>query len=341
MKYFSKLIIITALFFPFIGIADEASFLMVGSSTVYPFEKLSADTLSEKKIIPRPKLEVTGTGLGFKKLCDISLNESADISGASRRIKIKELEVCTANHIDLIELTFGLDAVVVAQSLHTNKMNVTTKQLFLALAAKVPQGNTLIDNPYHFWDEIDGSLPHRAIEIWGPPEGSGTRDIITEYILSKVSKTFSAYGKVGYNGYKHIREDGVFHNDHEDHEKSVRALERDSNAIGMFGFSYYLEHQNRLAVSPLDGVMPTHIEAIRQLIYPMARLLYVYVKAKRLTQNSNLKTYVTWLVSEDAGSSHGVLVKKLGLVPLLPSMLGQQELVLHYKLTLKEGLLKE
>ena len=61
-------------------------------------------------------------------------------------------------------------------------MQLTRKDIFLALAAKVPgaKAGELIDNPYKTWKDVNSALPDVAIEVLGPPPTSGTRDAFAE-----------------------------------------------------------------------------------------------------------------------------------------------------------------
>ena len=64
-------------------------------------------------------------------------------------------------------------------------LNLTIKQLWLALAKQVPVDGKLVDNPYKNWSEIDPSLPNEKIEVLGPPPTSGTRDAFVELVMDK------------------------------------------------------------------------------------------------------------------------------------------------------------
>ena len=73
-----------------------------------------------------------------------------DITNASRRIKDKEYQKCTKAGIKFIEMKVGYDGIVLANSKKGNVLNLTTRDIYLALAKKVPaneDGSKLQDNP--------------------------------------------------------------------------------------------------------------------------------------------------------------------------------------------------
>src|SRR3546814_8938508 len=64
-------------------------------------------------------------------------------------------------------------------------MDVTKGQLFLALAAEILKDGKVVANPYKKWSEIDTSLPDIAIQVFGPPPTSGTRDAWVELVMEE------------------------------------------------------------------------------------------------------------------------------------------------------------
>lgn len=65
-------------------------------------------------------------------------------------------------------------------------MAVSVRDIYLALAKEVPNpdgSETLVANPYATWNDVNPALPTRAIEVYGPPRGSGTRTIFSNLTL--------------------------------------------------------------------------------------------------------------------------------------------------------------
>ena len=62
-----------------------------------------------------------------------------DITNSSRRMKASEFQKCQANGVkEIIEVQIGYDGIVIANSVESATMQLSRKDIFLALAAKVP-----------------------------------------------------------------------------------------------------------------------------------------------------------------------------------------------------------
>ena len=167
---------------------------IVGSSTVYPFATVVAERFGRSTGGATPKVESTGSGGGMKLFCSGVGTQHADITNASRRIKKSEFELCQSNGVkDVVEVLIGFDGIVFANSNKTAKMNLTRKDIFLALAKEVPakDSETLVANPYKTWQDVNPALPATKIEVLGPPPTSGTRDAFAELALEGGCKAFS------------------------------------------------------------------------------------------------------------------------------------------------------
>ena len=125
---------------------------IVGSSTVYPFATVVAEQFGRSTRFRTPKIEATGSGGGLKLFCSgVGVNHP-DITNSSRRIKQSEVDRCNGNGVgDIIEVKVGYDGIVLANSKKVDVMEVSRRDIFLALAREVPNpagGEDLVPNPY-------------------------------------------------------------------------------------------------------------------------------------------------------------------------------------------------
>ena len=138
---------------------------VVGSSTVYPFATVVAENFGRSTSFKTPKIESTGSGGGLKLFCAGVGVEHPDITNASRRIKASEVELFASNGVkDVVEVKIGYDGIVMANAKSASTFQLSRKDIFLALAKKVPTGDatgvdTMIDNPYKTWKEVNPALP--------------------------------------------------------------------------------------------------------------------------------------------------------------------------------------
>lgn len=169
---------VSAMLFAAVSVAAASSAVardsieVVGSSTVYPFSTVVAERYGRASGSPTPKIESTGSGGGMKLFCSGVGTNYPDITNSSRRMKASEFQKCQANGVkEIIEVQIGYDGIVIANSVESATMQLSRKDIFLALAAKVPgaKAGELIDNPYKTWKDVNSALPDVAIEVLGPP----------------------------------------------------------------------------------------------------------------------------------------------------------------------------
>ena len=295
---------------------------IVGSSTVYPFATVVAEQFGRSTRFRTPKIEATGSGGGLKLFCSgVGVNHP-DITNSSRRIKQSEVDRCNGNGVtDIIEVKVGYDGIVLANSKATDVLEVSRRDIFLALAREVPNpagGEDLVPNPYQTWKDVNDALPERKIVVLGPPPTSGTRDAFAELALEGGCKTFGFIKAMKKNAYKSvchsIREDGAYVEAGENDNLIVQKLESDPDAFGVFGFSFLDQNLDKLQGSLVDGVSP-EFEAIADGDYPVSRPLYSYVKKAHMGQIPGIEGYLAEFTSDKAWGEEGYLTDK-GLIPM-------------------------
>ena len=294
---------------------------IVGSSTVFPFSTAVAEQFGKTTSFKTPVVESTGSGGGMKLFCSGTGVKHPDITNASRRIKSSEFKKCTAKGINITEVKIGFDGIVLANSKKTEKLAVTKKHIYQALAKQVPVNGALVDNPYKRWSDIDKSLPNTKIEVLGPPPTSGTRDAFVELAMEGGAKKFpmlSAMRKKDKKAFKNvaheIREDGAFIEAGENDNLIVQKLEANPNAIGVFGFSFLDQNVDKIHGAIVDNVAPT-FENIAGGKYGVSRSLFFYVKQQHVGVIPGIQEFVAEFTNEGTWGEDGYLVDK-GLIPL-------------------------
>lgn len=298
---------------------------IVGSSTVYPFATTVAERFGRGSDHPTPKIESTGSGGGMKLFCAGLGTSHPDVTNASRRMKASEFDMCRKNGVkEITEVMIGYDGIVVANSTKAARMELTLRDIFLALAKKVPDpkgGEKLVDNPYTTWKQVNKSLPDAKIEVLGPPPTSGTRDAFNELAIEGGCKTFDwikAIEKEDKNRYKQIcrsvREDGHYVEAGENDNLIVQKLDKNPDALGVFGFSFLDQNRGKVQGSLVNGEAPT-FESIASGDYPVSRSLYFYVKKAHVGVVPGIRGYVAEFTSEKAWGPDGYLSEK-GMIPL-------------------------
>ena len=298
---------------------------VVGSSTVYPFSTVVAERFGKSTEFNTPKIESTGTGGGMKLFCSGLGVDTPDMSNASRRIKKSELDMCMENGVkEVVEVFVGYDGIVFSNAVGSPNIEISLKEIFLALAKEVPNPNgseTLVANPYTTWDQINKSLPKAKIAVYGPPPTSGTRDAFAELAMEGGCKAFpwiKAMKSSDKNKYKSVchsvREDGAYIESGENDNLIVQKLTANPEAFGIFGFSFLDQNSDTLQGSKVSGAYPT-FEAISDGSYPVSRPLYFYVKKAHVGQVPGIMEFLKEFTSDAAMGEEGYLTDK-GLIPL-------------------------
>ena len=215
-----------------------------GSSTVFPIAEAVAE---EFQISKRGKVRVTvgiaGTGGGFKRFC----RGETDISNASRPILKEEMEACRAAGIKYLELPVAFDALTVV----VNPKNTWVKSLTVADLKKMwePGAQQRVTK----WNQVRSEWPAQPLMLFGPGADSGTFDYFTEAVNGKAKASRGDYTAS------------------EDDNMLVQGVENNKNALGYFGFAYYVGHKDKMRAVPVvnpkgTGGWPEHRGRERRLV---------------------------------------------------------------------------
>ena len=259
-----------------------------GSSTVYPITEAVAEEFQKsKKNAIKVTVGISGTGGGFKKFC----RNEIDISDASRPILQKEMADCKAAGIEYYELPVAFDALTVV----VNPKNAFIKQLTVAELKKMwePSAQGKVTR----WNQVNAAWPDAPMKLFGPGADSGTFDYFTEAVVGK--------SKSSRGDFTASEDDNVL----------VQGVSRDANALGYFGFAYYVENKDKLKAVPIINekglaVLPS-LEAVEKGTYsPLARPIFIYVNAKSLAK-PEVREFVQYYLTHGAKLS-----KEVKYVPL-------------------------
>ena len=249
-----------------------------GSSTVYPLSEAVAEEFLKKHRRVRVTVGVSGTGGGFKKF---SAGET-DVSDASRPIKDKEAKKAAGNKIEFIELPVAYDGIAVVVNKNNPVNNISKDELKVMWGqAKKPKT----------WNQVSSKFPKGELKLYGPGPENGTFDYFTEAVLGKKGKPRPDYTQS------------------EDDNVLVRGISGDKNAVGYFGFSYYMENKDKIKALKVDGIEPT-ATTIESGTYPLSRPIFIYV-SKNSLQRPEVQEFVQFYM-ENASS----LAAQVGMVPL-------------------------
>ncbi len=293
----------------------------VGSSTVFPYTQAVAEQFANNTEFPSPIVESTGTGGGMQIFCGGIGEDYADITGASRRMKASEYQLCVEGGVtDITEARIGSDGLSIAISRDNDfAWDMSLSEIYLALGAMVPVDGEWAENPYTTWNEINSDFPETEIEVLGPPPTSGTRDAFVELamVVGCMELDYVAENhdeEWAEENCARMRTDGPFIEAGENDNLIVQRLQANSDAMGIFGYSFLFENQDTLKAVTIEGVGPES-ETIADGSYPISRPLFFYIKNAHRGVIPGFNEFLEEYMSEDALAPGGYLEER-GLVPL-------------------------
>ncbi len=111
-----------------------------------------------------------------------------------------------------------------------------------------------------------------------------------------------------------VREDGRYIEAGENDNLIVQKLERNPDALGIFGYSFLEQNDDKVQGSIIEGMEP-EFDSIADGSYPISRPLFFYVKNAHSASIPGMKEYLSEFTSEAAMGDNGYLLDK-GLIPL-------------------------
>ncbi|AJQ92226.1 PstS family phosphate ABC transporter substrate-binding protein [Gynuella sunshinyii] len=281
---------------------------IAGSSTVLPYAKIVAENFGETyPNFKTPVVESGGSSAGLKEFCKgVDLN-TIDIANASRKIKDSEVKVCAENGVtEIQEIRIGYDGIVFATDINGPDFAISPKDIYLALAAKVPSKGKMVDNTYTKWSDVNSKFPSWDITAYIPGEKHGTREVFETKLLEAGCKATGAYDlymsagmdkKAAEKACYAVRKDGRAVDIDGDYTETLARIDANKQGMGVFGLAFYENNTDKLKVATVDGIVPS-TESIASGKYPVSRPLYFYVKKKHLGAIPGLKEYVEYFISD-------------------------------------------
>jgi len=273
---------------------------IAGSSTVEPVTVAMAARFNEDGFSGNIAIAETGTSAGFERFC---AEGSTDISNASRAIKDSEVADCEAIGRDVLEFLIGIDALTVAVNRDSFVDQLTRSQLVAIFTGEVTT-----------WDQVNPEWPAETIQLFTPGVDSGTFDFFGEAVLG----TKGAYEE------RSARFDALLTPNPTTSENDyvlVEGIQGSANAIGYFGFAYYVENEDtlkavaiandvtndddgNLVVIPAEeweaeeiGYVEPNAETAESGEYMLSRPLFIYSAAQILQEKPQVAAFINYYLT--------------------------------------------
>ncbi|MDX5475200.1 MAG: PstS family phosphate ABC transporter substrate-binding protein [Bacillaceae bacterium] len=248
----------------------EGSVVIDGSGTVYPLmAKLAENYMTDEQGGVSVEVSRAGTSAGFKKFL---VANGTDFNDASRHIKDEEKEEADKLGLDIMELKVALDGLTIVVHPENEWASELTEQeiidIFLAGGEKKN------------WSDVRADFPNEPIKAYGPNENHGTYEFFWEVILGK----------------EDLRTDV---NLQQEYSTLVNLISEDKNAIGFFGFGYYVNNTDKLKAVKVDfgnGPVEPSLETIKEdgAYANFTRPVFTYLNVGHAKEKAQVKDFALY-----------------------------------------------
>lgn len=267
--------------------ALEGRVVIDGSGTVYPFmAKMAENYMINEQGNVSVEVSRSGTSAGFKKFL---VEDGTDFNDASRKIKDKEVATSGELGIEVKELKVALDGLTIVINPENDWATELTEQevidIFLASAGKKS------------WSDVREGFPNEPIKAYGPNENHGTYEFFWEVILDEQDLV-----------------EGV--NLQQEYSTLVDLVSKDKNAIGFFGYGYYVNNTDKLTAVKVDfgkGPVEPSLDTIAEDgdYAPFTRPVFTYLNVNMGKQKPQVLDYAIYTMQNAAG-----VAAETGFAPL-------------------------
>jgi phosphate transport system substrate-binding protein len=251
----------------------------------------------------------------IREFCAVAASDSgsfgADIAITNRRMTDAERRTCNTNRGLTVEIKLSGQAVLLARSKLYGPVNLSIRDLFLALAAEVPDPDRplrFMPNPNRYWSQVNSSLEREPIEFVGPPPGSITAEAFKDLLFTPGCESLPATAELK-SQERHdaicrtFRTDGVYSETPESAPALVQRLSANPNMYGLVGYAAYMkvpeEDRLGLLLTSLGGLQPANGTVLNDA-YPASRTFYLYANRMRQPWVMNfLVSAWAWVVAND------------------------------------------
>jgi phosphate transport system substrate-binding protein len=240
---------------------------------VFPLSEAIAAQFEDDGYGDTITIDSIGSGAGLERFC---VEGESDIANASRAIEEDEVAACETIGRTPIEFRVGTDAlaIVVSPSNYFAE-SLTLEQLALAYSTA------------ETWADVDPSFPAHPILRFSPGTDSGTFDYFVEAVLEEDPEPLLAASNLQLSEDDNVLVQGVAGDTCTEGDESTGC------AIGYFGFAYYVENQDDLAILGVEGVEAS-AENVDNGTYPLARPLFIYSDASIMAEKPQVASFIAY-----------------------------------------------
>lgn len=264
---------------------------VVASWAAYPYAVAIAEHFNDvtaKGGTPFPHIEVSARDSDhWPGLMCGGGGRGPDVAYAFEPVGTENAQPCPG----VVAIPVGYEAVVLARSPLSGELDLTQRDVFLALAKWIPDSapGSVHENTNGRWSQIDSALRPDRIEFMGPPLASAAGRSMIELLMERGCNSFfwiatlktsdpARYAQIC----RTMRTDGTYT---EVSGLTPSNLQAEPDAVGIFGLVTRTNPSvDALSISKLDGVQPT-LQTVEDGSYPGSSAFYLYINRRRVPRS--------------------------------------------------------
>ena len=275
----------------------SGSITVTGSSTVEPVVALQAEWFADAN----PGVAISVSGPGSSDGAKAGCAGEVPIWNMSRQIKDSEVETCTDNGVEFIELRRGIDGITVITAVGNDAIEcLSFAELYALLSGEATNIGSWADA-----NELSGELggrtdfPDADLVITAPGEESGTFDSFVEIVLEDIYDERVEAGDISEDEFVVRPDYTASPNDN----VIIDGVANNDTSLGWVGFAFADENSNVVKALEVDGgdgncIAPTPA-TIASAEFPIARFLYTYVNVAEAADSEAVSAFVDFMLSDE------------------------------------------
>lgn len=251
----------------------EGNVVVDGSGTVYPLmARIAEEYMVEEQEGVSVEVGRSGTSAGFQKFL---VENGSDFNDASREIKEEESAEADEIGMEVKELKVALDGLTFVIHPDNDWASEMTEEEVISVFHA--------DGGITNWSDINPAWPDVKINTYGPNENHGTYEFFYENILEKADLVSDVDLQQEYS-------------------TLVTLISQDENAIGFFGFGYYVNNKDSLQAVHVDfgaGPVGPSLDTIAEDgdYANFTRPVFTYLNVDHAKENPAVLDYSIYLMN--------------------------------------------
>ncbi len=263
--------------------------------------------------------------------------DSPDLIMSIHYLRPSIVRECEENGVlEVVAVELGRIALVLATHNESPVKNLTSRQVYLAVARDVPYKQEFARNASVRWSDIEPSLPQLDIRFQLPAREEAPRQLFNAMVLENGCRAEASIKRI-YDAEARTQKCISARTDRIREIQQPNALQAllsaPSGTIGVLSLQDIAASNGRLVGVALDGAVPTY-DSIMRAAYTSATSLWMFAKRRPVVTDDDAKInaavqQIVNFTRDDAIMGPDGLLARNGVVPLPPAEREQQRTTVY------------